>query len=299
MEILATGGDQNNAYFSYFDAAMVTITSAATIPVAATLPTFYTATGNIAGTISTAGKVIFTRIDGTGSYGYAVGTAATYSILAPNGTYQLTYADSWPGGPFYPNLGAVTINGANTTGPAIAIPTSVNLSGTVSFTDAAPTSVTVFAKDIYAVPPLVSGYAMGTLTATATSGAYSQLKVRPGEPNYMSISYAVNGTSAGTVSYAPAIGNPITVSGDGTFNFTVPGTLAAPASQLITISGTVTDVAGAGVSGATVVATSNYLTSATAPGVSYTSATSAATTASGAYTLQVLPGTDYTLTFTK
>jgi hypothetical protein len=102
-------------------------------------------------------------------------------------------------------------------------------------------------------------------------------------------------TMAGTINYIPT-DNPTTFSGDDTYDFTMPGILGTP--SLVTISGTVQNGAGTAVSGVAVTAASSLLANVTSPGASYTSA-SATTDANGKYTLKVLPGSDYILTFAK
>jgi hypothetical protein len=301
---LNSGGSGDTANFWFYNSPLVTITSGATVALNCTSPTLYPVTGNITGlnAANTTGKILFYNIDGSQSYGYQTTTSSSYTLQVPNGTFQLSYVTAWPPAAtsvWYNNLGTVTVNGAAVTGPNLVIPaTLANLSGAVSFSDTAPASMTIRAAEFQGI-----SYVGGTsaiLTATATSGAYSAFKVLPTHAYTMSLSYGVVGTgstaTAGTVNYTPVTNNPFTVNSDSTYDFTLPGIPAAP--SLVTISGTVTDNAGAAVSGVTVTATSNYLTGATAPGVSYTSAT-ATTSTTGAYSLMVVPGTDYTLSFVK
>jgi hypothetical protein len=183
-------GTQTSAFFWFYIApSLVTISSNATVPIAATFPTLYAVTGNISGLTTTAGKVLFTSTDGSGSYGYNSVGASPYSIMVPSGTYQVAYATTWPNGPFISNLGTVTVADAETSGPDIEIPTSASLSGTAHFTDTAPASITIAAKNSDGITP--PGQVFNVTTATAASGLYQQLKVTPGDLYDMSLAYTL------------------------------------------------------------------------------------------------------------
>jgi len=147
---------------------------------------------------------------------------------------------------------------------------------------------------------------MNFSTVTASNGSFQAMPVTQGTSYSMSLSYPVyagtSTTASGTISYSPPLNNPVAISGDTTYSFTMPGIGSAP--TLVTLSGKVTDPGGNAVSGVTVSATSSLLTGATATGTSYTNAAStvagtATTDTSGNYSIKVVPGTDYTLTFTK
>jgi hypothetical protein len=98
----------------------------------------------------------------------------------------------------------------------------------------------------------------------------------------------------GAINYTPT-DNPVTFADDDAYcDFIMPWVPDAP--EFVTISGTVTNGAGAPVSGVTVTGTSSSLADTTALGMTYTSET-ATTNASGAYNLLVVKGKDYTLTF--
>jgi hypothetical protein len=198
VHVLATGGGQTSANYAFYTTDMVSITGNATIPITYAFPTLYTVSGNITGVTSTAGKVILTSADGSGSYAYNGLTASgPYSIKIQSGTYQLMYASTWPGGPFY-TLGTVTVSDADTTGPDVAVPTTANLSGQVHFADAAPASVTINAQNRDNITP--PGVASDVRTVTAANGAYQNLQVTPTSVNYsMNLSYT-------TGSKTPAVG---------------------------------------------------------------------------------------------
>jgi len=131
-----------------------------------------------------------------------------------------------------------------------------------------------------------------------TGGSYQQLMVKPGgDPYVMSLGYAIGvGVGSGKVVYTPAGNNPIIVSGQGAYDFTVPWIPGT--SDLISISGTVRDAADNPIPGVTVSATTSSLANVTAPGVVFSSLT-ATTDSSGSYTLSILPGTNYSLSFMR
>jgi hypothetical protein len=290
-------GDQNQAFFWFYTSTdLVTITANATVPVIATFPTRYAVTGNMTGAISSAGTIIFTNSDGSGSYGYNTANNRTYSFQAPSGTYQLAYAVSWPNGPFIPNLGTVTVNGADAIGPDIEIPASVDLSGALSFDANAPVTKTITATNSLSISPF--GVNTSDSSVMTTGGSYQQLMVKPGgDPYVMSLGYAIGvGVGSGKVVYTPAGNNPIIVSGQGAYDFTVPWIPGT--SDLISISGTVRDAADNPIPGVTVSATTSSLANVTAPGVVFSSLT-ATTDSSGSYTLSILPGTNYSLSFMR
>jgi hypothetical protein len=194
-------GGQSTAFFSFYTSNVVQITGNATVPIAVAFPTLYTVTGSVSGTSTTAGMFVLSDVTGSGSYGYGVAGGSTYSIPAPAGTYQISYAANWQAGaPYVSNLGTVTIVDANITGPDIVVPpTSVNLSGTVQFPDAPPTSTTIMAKNTKGVN--AQAFAFDTRTVTATSaGTYLNLPLTPGDSYGMSLAYSV-----GTMSTAGGI----------------------------------------------------------------------------------------------
>jgi hypothetical protein len=461
ISVESYSGTATSAFFWFYTAPnLVTISSAATIPITATFPILHTVTGGISGLETTSGHLLFISTDGSGSYGHNAVSGSSYEIRAPYGTYQIAYHASWPAtNPlnYICNLGTVTVSEDNTTGPDIVMPTSAILSGEVHFTDTPPASIAITATNSDGLTP--TGQTYNVSTDTAADGSYQQLNVKTGDLYDMSLAYSVlttttasgincggaasgsfladqyfsggatytssnftldmsqitdnkppaevfnterynamtytipnltpdsaytvtlyfvekyvtgtgqrlfnvsiNGTTvlnnfdiyataggqykaiartfpatsngsgqvaiqfiagsiqnpsinaisvvpvdpnasasitttntSGTIRYMPT-DNPITFSGDGAYDFTMPGILATP--SLITISGTVTNVAGAAVSGVAVTAASSLLTDATSPGASYSS-TNAITDAAGKYTLKVMPGNDYTLTFVK
>jgi hypothetical protein len=184
-------GGQSTAFFSFYTTNMVQITSNATIPVPVTFPALHMVTGSVTGTSTTAGMFVLSDITGSGSYGYGIAGGSAYSIPAPAGTYQIVYAVNWQGlGPYIANLGTVTVEDADITGPDIVIPTSVNLAGTVNFPDTPPTSTTIRAKNRDGIN--AQAYAFDTRTVTATSaGTYQNLPVTPGDSYDMSLAYSI------------------------------------------------------------------------------------------------------------
>jgi hypothetical protein len=289
-------GTQTSAYFSTYNSNLVTISSSGTVPVPVTFPTTYAVTGSISGVTNSSGHVVFSRADGSGSYAYLMTPDGGYTIGLASGTYNISYStnydtSTWPFGPFITNLGTVTVSDAPATAPDIVLPDLANISGAIGFPDAPPASITVTATD-----PSLSGY--NNSSATATNGMYEALKVNPGIPYNLSLAYSVYASTSttvasGTVNYAPT-NNPFNIMGDEIIDFIMPGIMGVP--ELLTISGTVTDNADNPVSGVTVTATSSSLSDATSPGASYTSA-NATTDATGAYTLYIVAGSNYALTF--
>jgi hypothetical protein len=292
-------GGQTSAYFWFYRSTdLVTVSSNATVPVTAAFPAVYTVTGSISGLTATNGKIVLYNTDNSGSYGYNAVANGAYTIQVPSGTYDIDLVPNWPyapAPPYYDKLGTVVVDGTNTAGPNIVLPPLVNLTGTAHFTDTAP-AITITATDSLGIGLYTY---ISTTASTASNGSYT-MNVVPNTPYNLSLAYSVYAStsttvSSGTVNYAPTSPlNPFTLTGNSTYDFTMP-ILGAP--SLVTISGTVTDSAGAAVSGATVTATSNSLTGASSA-VSYTSA-SATTSTTGAYSLNVVPGVDYSLTFVK
>jgi len=284
-------GSQTSAFTKFYTSDPITIAGPQTgIPVAATYPTLYTVTGNITGLTTTSGFVVLTNTNGSGDYGYFQVSSSPYTASVSSGTYSIAYSigtgGNFVGGPFYPNLGTVTVNDANATAPDIAVPTLVTLSGTTAFKGAAPASSTITATNSAA-----TGY--NTVTATSANDSY-QMQIPKGVPYDMRLSYSVyadTSTTAatGTVNYTPT-SNTVTINADSTFNFT--GMPAAP--DFVTISGTVTDSGGTAISGATVTASSSVLTGT--PSTSSYSGTATSDT-TGTYSIKVPKGTKYQLAF--
>jgi hypothetical protein len=127
---------------------------------------------------------------------------------------------------------------------------------------------------------------------TASYVHMNGFRIEPVESTSAKISATI---AQGTIDYTPVSDNPITITGDATYDFVAP---VSGASEFVTISGTVKNPDDAAVSGATVTATSSVLDNATAPGAIFTS-TTATTATDGAYSLKVLPGRQYTLTITR
>jgi hypothetical protein len=215
-----------------------------------------TSTGSVSGIVTnTAGAAI---VGAVVSYSGSSTTATTnsagsYTLTVPPGTYSVTASAS---GFLVFTQRNVTVASNSTTTVNFALTQSGTISGTVtSSTGAAIANATV-------------SYSGGSATAnTNASGGYT-LNVAPG-------TYSV---TASAVGYQSSTQSNVTV----TIGTTTTATFSLV--QLIgTISGTVTNSAGAAISGAT---------------VSYSGGSTTATTnSSGGYSLSVVPGT-YSVTAT-
>jgi hypothetical protein len=187
-----SGTSTSAFYWFYSTINLVTISSNATIPIAATFPTLYTVTGAISGLTTTSGHILFISADGSGNYGHYLVSDSTYTARVPSGTYQIAYHASWPAtSPFnyINNLGTVTVSDDNIAGPDIVMPISADVSGTVHFTDTAPASIAITATNSDGLTS--PGQAFNVTTATAASGSYQQLKVTPGDFYDMSLAYSI------------------------------------------------------------------------------------------------------------
>ncbi len=211
----------------------------------------------------------------------------------PDGTYTASLAlAALSGGQislgFY-NVGTMTVSGTGT--GAFAVPATVQVSGTVT---GAPANTYINAGDTSVATPAqatttCSAPSSGSLAPVGTGGAY-QMLVPKSRPLSAMVQFPVGSgtTAAGYGMYPwPAVSLG-TLSANKTQNFTIP-TLPA----LVTISGKVTNSQSQGVAGVSVGAMSNQITGAS--GVYYMAG--AETDSNGNYTMQVLNGTSYTLTF--
>jgi len=233
------------------------------------------------------GFLTFASADGkNGVTAFAI-PSLPYSAQVPNGSYIASLAlgigQNFLG--FY-NIGTVSVNG--TTNANFAVPATVQLSGTVTGAPA-DSSVSVTDTSAAAVTDAVISCATaitGSSTQIAAGGAY-QLLVPKDRPLAASVSFLV-GTSGGGGFPFPSrtLGS---LSANRTEAFNVP---ALPG--LVTISGKVTNNQGQGVAGVDVSAYSSQITGAAQ--VYY--AAGAETNTDGNYTMQVLSGTNYQLTFT-
>src|SRR5712692_487348 len=169
-----------------------------------------------------------------------------YALVVPDGTFKVqavgptgsTLAATWFGGvSTFGTASNIVVSGADNTGKNITLPTGHVISGTV-----AKNGVAVASADVSAFDVSDQNCAVG-VTTTDTAGAYTMLvpdgsyKIRalfPGAPvtYFPSAVTFASGTTVSTVG-SNAIGK--------TFTF-------------FTISGTITDTAGAPIAGASVVA---------------------------------------------
>ena len=191
----------------------VTISNAnATANFTAVVPT-YTISGTLSGTGGAGAKV---SLAGASTATTTASLAGTYSFTGlANGTYTVTPANS--GYTFSPSSSSVTLSGASKTANFTAIAVTYTISGTVTGTGGAGSTVKL------------SGASSATTTASA-SGVYSFSGLKNG-------TYTVTPSRTGYV-FTPS-STSVTVSGaNKTANFTAT-------AQTFTISGTITGGAGA------------------------------------------------------
>ena len=216
-----------------------------------------------------------------------------FSAQLPAGTYTASLAlgvlsNGQIALGFY-NVGTLTVSGTGT--GAFTVPATVQVSGSVT---GAPANSVITVGDTSVTSPAqsqtaCSGPTSGSMGQVGTGGAY-QLVVPKSRPLSAMVQFSVGSgvVPAGYGMYPwPAVSLG-TLSADKTQNFAIP---ALP--QLFTISGKVTNSLNQGVAGVSVGATSNQITGAS--GLYYMAG--AETDSNGNYTMQVLSGTNYTLTF--
>jgi len=224
-----------------------------------------------------------------------VDSNGSYQVQLPNGTYTVslmildltTNQQDLLG--FY-NVGSVQVNGARTAN--FAVPAFSTLSGTVARTGAngmpAGSSIVSGDNTIPAVTTAMCNYHAGSSSGPigGSDGAYS-IHVISGRAQTVGITYP-HGANGGRVMF-PFPGRQVAaLNGNRTESFTIP---ALPGA--VSITGKVTNPQSQGVGNVSVSATTESVTGAT--GVMFTSMTT--TDTNGNYTLSVLSGTNYTLTF--
>jgi len=251
--------------------------------------------GNVTGLPGTMGTVSFASTDGKTGATAVVMSGLPYTVQLPDGTYTVSLmASALTGGQtllgFY-NVGSLTVN-ASTSMANFAAPPSVTLAGTVTLTGAtgvpASSAITVTDTTAAQAQQAVIGCAnliSGSMGMIAASGAY-QLLVPQGRSLSAMIMFPVNTTG---FAFFPATGRALgSLSGNRAENFNVPG---LPGT--VTISGKVTNSQGQGVAGVNVGAYSVNVTGATDVGFT----AGAQTDGSGNYSMTVLSGANYQMTF--
>jgi hypothetical protein len=263
-----------------------------TIPAVTLNPVMGTVTG-IDALGAPAGMLSLTSADWKTGVTAMVLPVVGFTGQLPAGTYTaslslagLTGGQSLLG--FY-NVGTLTVSGSGT--GAFAVPATVQVSGTVTG-GSANSMITVSDTSVTAPAQTATACAAPTstsMTTAGTGGAY-QLLVPKSRPLSAQVQFTVgSGTVPDGLGMFPwPVVNLGTLSANKTQNFNIP---ALPG--LVTISGKVTNGQGQGVVGVAVGAMSTQITGAS--GVYY--AAGAETDSNGNYTMKVLNGTNYTMTF--
>jgi hypothetical protein len=233
----------------------------------------------------------FATSDGTIEGSFTLAADGSYQGVLPAGTYaaSLSASISFPPSLFQSqslglyNLGSATISG-NTVIPAFTVPATARLSGTVH-----GVALPGFGIGVGAIGPSTSVTSFAK--ADFTTAQYQM--ILPKNVTYavsVTVSLLQGTTFIGSLSY-PIPANSLNFTADtANYDFTIP---ALPV--YVTISGQVTDSHGNPVNSVTVNASSQSITGFTTPGLGF--ATFAQTDASGNYSMSVLSGTNYSLTF--
>lgn len=236
-------------------------------------------------------QIVFTSsVDPTASASFSVNAAdSSYQGVLPSGTYTVGLSSSWITSGLQIqtlgllNLGSASISG-NTTLPPYPVPAMSKLSGTVHGLGVGPigTSATLAALDL-------SVTVTGDSIADFTTGQYQMILPRNVTYNVFAAVPLMQGTKLlGSFAF-PLVANSVSLGQDtANFDFTVP----VPPVQ-VTISGHVTDSSGNPLGNVSVSAGSTSITG----GQIYQYSGYGQTDATGFYSVVVLSGTDYTLSF--
>ena len=303
-----TGSSQSSSSISFADPTAVQVNADTTRNITIPALTLNRVSGTVSGVAqlpTNSGLALnFSTADGTSGGTAVVSGTGAYEILLPNGTYtvslQVSNVTAPPATPqllmtLY-SIGTVTVTGAPVTAN-LDPPARANVSGVArrAGTDGMPPTALVSAIDTSGPTQQAAFTCNFPATASVTnvnpSGDFDvqrayQLILATGRSYRLSLTFPV-GTS-GAVSF-PTDGRligPLTV--NLAQNLDVP---ALPGN--VTVSGKVTDPQGQPVSGVSVTAQSSQITGA----ANVTFSTVATTDATGNYSLTVLNGTAYQLTF--
>jgi hypothetical protein len=281
--------DNSATTVNYHRPGSVTVTKDTTVDITVPDPTLFTVTGTISGSSSALSfmssassvSVQFSAADGLTS-GTGTVTNGAYSVALPAGNYSISLFALVGQESVGLNLGTLQVSGNATAN--LTMGDFATLSGTASFAGAIPDSASIMALDTS------NTYSFGSLdVASGFKGPYT-MKLAKNHTYNMSISYPVKdaGTTVGNVDF-PVAASSISFAGDSTYNFTLP---ALP--TLAIISGKVVDGTSKAVANAAITASSSSLTGT--PNTMYSA--SGKTDSTGSYSIKVLKGTDYQLTFT-
>ncbi len=288
---------------------MMTYTEAALFQVSAdtehniTLPAvpLHSVSGAITGFSSlpsgSGSKIVFTSGDSTAQGSFDVGADGSYRGLLPDVNYVAGL--SVTGIAFPPvqhedlavySLGTTTVNGGPVT-VSFPSPATAKVSGTVraAWLGQFAFGITVNATDRAAPPPDICILPPADSAATADpAGQYQIILAR--DRNYgmrAAVPLLKGSLRLGTVGY-PVSGAALNLGADAPYDFNLP-----PLPAQVALAGRVTDRLGRGVEGVTVAAHTETLSDT--PNASYSAST--VTDAEGKYTLTVLSGSHYQLTF--
>ncbi|MFB3902842.1 MAG: hypothetical protein ACE15E_05260 [Acidobacteriota bacterium] len=241
---------------------------------------------------ATAGLLTLSSADGKTGVNTFLMANVPYNVQLPAGTYnaslRLTVGQNMLS---FLNVGTVNVPGTGN----FAVPATVQLSGTVSQNGVPGSPANTFLTAMDTSAPvddeIMTDCMIGTSTNTTqvgAAGAY-QLLVPKDRPLAVGVGFPVGVPPYGNAGF-PWPGRALGALGaNRTENFDLP-TLPPP----VQISGKVTNSQGQGVMGVEVSAFSSQITGA--PGIYFVSG--AETDMNGHYTVQVLSGTGYRLTFT-
>ncbi len=242
-------------------------------------------------------KIVFTSGDSTVQGSFDVGADGTYRGLLPDGNYAAGFSEGAVEFTQFQHeelavysLGTTTVSGGPVT-VSFPSPSTAKVSGTVRAAwlgqfafgiNVSATDRAASRPDLCIVPPAQSG-------ATADpAGQYQMILARDRSYGIQAAVPLFQGSRRlGTVDFPvnPAVLN---LGSDATYDFNLP-----PLPAQVTLAGRVTDRLGRGVAGVTVAAYTETISDT--PNASYSA--TAVTDAEGKYTVTVLSGSNYQLTF--
>ncbi len=289
---------------TYTDPTAVTVNSDTTRDITVSAVTTYAVSGTITGLTnlpSTSNLTLtLTSSDNKVMGVFSVDTTGAFQGQLPNGTYnagltvpQIKHTNTQTQHMNIFSLGNLTVSGSGTS-RSFTVPPAAKISGTVRFT--APCAINddayVYAVDNAAGSLIgIEGCAFPPATSLVTidpAGPY-QLTLARDRTYTLSVVLPVlkDSVEIGTINY-PTTGIVQALGGDVNINMDVP---VLP--SIITLSGKVTDGSGAGVAN---VGVSAY-TAQVAGTTNLRFSASAQTDGSGNYTMKILQGTGYTISF--
>jgi hypothetical protein len=301
-----TGSGATNGIWAAITSDPITVVDAtSTVTLTAPAPTLYNVTGTISGIDKLSGAAASLTFISTNNVqtqytiycGVDTTAGGTFTQQVPAGNYtailQASSFGSTGGGTETMGFPIGTFSVSGDTALNLVMPDFATISGTATFAGGIPQlATTLTAKDV-SLPPinyLNSYYPRdSSWTKTPFAGGYDMTLIK-GHTYNMSLAYSLYASTdttvaTGNVYYTPAT-NTVTTTGADSYSF---GTVPALA-DLVTISGTLTNNAGA-VSQATIIITSSSLTGA--PNTSYRASTKTAT--DGTWSLKVPKGKGYKL----